>query len=215
MLEGVLDYYKVWSPSKGYADVKVEIPGNAFEGLSNPKNILVYKIHGSENFLTCGIKHEDIDPYQISLEVKQEIYPKSGVNSPLGVVSDQSYIIAPSFVKTFYPQIERMMIGALCAATKAKNFIIIGCGLRPEDSFLYLLITNFLSSNDTDRRATEDKSIIIVDPKAKEIEAKINDHYFGGIEGFSVKATLFSNGLASDCACLTEYLNNSRKLHNK
>ena len=207
--------YKVWSPSKGYGAADVDVPGTAFESLENPKNILIYKIHGSENFRTTEIDSSDIDKTKIGLLVNKEIYPVSGANSCLGVANDRPYIIAPSFVKTFYPQIERMMIGALCAAAKAINFIIIGCGLRLEDGFLYLLITNFLSQNDTDKRATEDKSIIIVDPKAKEIKAKINDHYFGGIEDFSEKAIPFSNGLASDCACLIERLNNSRKLQNK
>jgi hypothetical protein len=177
LLEGVLDYYEVWSPSRGYgfADVKVDVPGTDFEKLPNPKNILIYKIHGSENFQTCGIKDVHIDPNHIGLVVNPEIYPKSGANTNLGVVKGRSYIIAPSFVKTFYPQIERMMIGALQSAGKANNFIIIGCGLRPEDSFLWLLLMAFLNQR------TRCLKLVIVDPLAEEIKNKISEHYSGFI----------------------------------
>lgn len=176
LLEGVLDYYKVWSPSKGYgaADVKVDVPGTYFEKLPNPKNILVYKIHGSENFQTCNIQNIHIDPNHIGLIVNSNIYPKSGANSNLGVIESRSYIIAPSFVKTFYPQIQRMMIRALQAAGKAKNFIIIGCGLRPEDSFFWLLLSAFLESCIPEK---PQKKFIIVDPNAKEIKNKIAKQY--------------------------------------
>jgi len=170
LLDGLLDYYKIWCPSTGYGDVKVEVPGTSLDSLQNPKNILIYKIHGSENFQTCGINDGRIDSRHISLVVNEEIYPNSGKNRNFGVVQGQSYIIAPSFVKTFYPQIERMMIGALQAAKKAKNFVIIGCGLRPEDSFLWLLLTAFLYRS-------ENGKIIIVDPDAERIKDKICEHY--------------------------------------
>lgn len=192
LLDGVLDYHEAWSPSKGYgaADVKVNVPGTGFEKLPNPKNILVYKIHGSENFQTCRIKDVHIDPNHIGLVVKPEIYPKYGANSNLGVVEGRSYIIAPSFVKTFYPQIERMMIGALQAAGKAKNFIIIGCGLRPEDSFLWLLLTSFFNQLPTERK------FVIVDPNAEKLAKKTVDHYFEDINNL-VNIRLFSEGLES------------------
>jgi hypothetical protein len=172
LLEGLLDYYKAWSPSKGYgsADVMVDVPGTSFEKLPNPQNILIYKIHGSENFRTCGIKDKGIDAYHIGLAVSEEIYPESGKYSSLGVVQDKSYIIAPSFVKTFYPQIELMIVEVLEVAKKAKNFVIIGCGLRPEDSFLWLIMAAFLSRK-------PDKPIIIVDPKAEPLRDRIKDYW--------------------------------------
>jgi len=173
LLDGALDYYKVWSPSKGYgaADVKVEVPGTDFEKLPNPKNILIYKIHGSENFQTTTLKSPNIDTRKIGVVVNGEIYPESARNSQLGVADPkQSYIIAPSFVKTFYPQIERMMIGALRVAAKAKNFVIIGCSLRLEDSFLWLVIAAFLSEG-------PDKPIIVVDPKAETLRDRIKDYW--------------------------------------
>ena len=170
LLEGVLDYYEIWCPSTGYRGVEVDVPGTSLQNLQNPKNILIYKIHGSENFHTCDINDVNIDPNHIGLVVNQEIYPKSGAGCNLGVVSGWPYIIAPSFIKTFYPQIERMMIGALYAAKKAKNLVIVGCGLRPEDSYLRLLIAGFLSGG-------PDKVIIVVDPKAETLRDRITDYW--------------------------------------
>jgi hypothetical protein len=46
ILEGLLDFYEVWSPNGGY--VNVENP--LLDSPDNSKNILIYKIHGSENF---------------------------------------------------------------------------------------------------------------------------------------------------------------------
>lgn len=169
-LEGLLDYHKVWCPSTGYGAVEVDVPGTSLQNLLNPKNILTYKIHGSENFQTCSVDLKDVNPKRISLVVNEEIYPQSGKNRHLGVVQGKAYIIAPSFVKTFYPQIQLMMIGALQAAAMAKNFVIIGCGLRPEDSFLWLLLAAFLY-----RPANGE--LIIVDPCAKGIKDKICEHY--------------------------------------
>jgi hypothetical protein len=211
-LEGLLDHYEVWSPN-GYAAIDTFFSKDLPE---NSKNILIYKIHGSENFVIAGAI-DNTEKKGLSFEVNSSIYPQSGKNRSYSYGGRDAcpYIIAPSFVKIPHEDIERMMNEVLTKAALAKNLIIIGCGLRPEDSYLWFLITNFMSQNDPDRRSTEDKSIIIVDPKAKEIEERINSRYFGGIEGFSVKITLFSNGLAFDCDQLIKHLNNLRKPQNK
>lgn len=173
-LEGLLDYYEVWSPSKGYGGIEVAGIGTSVEPQPNPKNILIYKIHGSENFQTCSLdpRKFEIDPYEISVAINEEIYPKSGANSILTVIEGQPYIIAPSFVKSFYPQIELMMTEVLQAAKKAENFVIIGCGLRLEDSFLWLIIAAFLSRK-------SDKPIIVVDPKAETLRDRIKNYWRG------------------------------------
>lgn len=171
-LEGLLDYHNVWSPNKGYGAVEVDVPGSSMQKLQNPKNILIYKIHGSENFQTTSIDMKDVDPKKISLVVRQgKIYPKSGANSCLGVVQGRPYIIAPSFVKIPYPQIHLMTTEALKAAAMAKNFVIIGCGLRPEDSHLWLFVTAFIYYSKNHGK------LIIVDPEADKIKSKICDYF--------------------------------------
>ncbi len=174
-LEGLLDYYNIWHTRKGYANVcDPSWMSNSPETKENPKGIKFYKIHGSENFRECNIFDDKGETKQtmIGFIINENIYPVSGKNSNLGWVEKycKECIIAPSFIKTFYPQIERMMIGALQAAAKAKNFVIIGCGLRPEDSFLWLLVTAFLHS-------PENGKIIIDDPCAERIKDKIWEHY--------------------------------------
>jgi len=192
LLEGVLDYYEVWSPKEGYAVLdRNPLLGSEFP--QNEKNIRIFKVHGSEHFI------EAPDPMNktktaIGFAIDESIYPRSGKNSHLGygmgMPEAHNYIIAPSFVKTPHQDIELMMLKALKTAESVKNFVIIGCGLRKEDSFLWLLLTNFLNQPISNRK------LIIVDPYAENIEAKICDHYFVDINNF-INIKLFSNSLES------------------
>ncbi len=167
-LEGLLDQHGVWCPATGYGAVKVDVPGASFNNQKNPKNILIYKIHGSENFHTT----KGVEKRKISLAVDDgKIYPKSGKGSNLGVVGGEPYIIAPSFVKTFYPQIQRMMVELIGIARRAKDLVIIGCSLRLEDSHLWLILTSFISSSRSHRR------LIVVDRDAEAVKRKIRAHY--------------------------------------
>jgi len=173
-LDGLLDYYEVWSPSKGYGAVEVDVPSSSLSNLPNPKNILIYKIHGSENFHTSAMQSGCVDPRHIALAVEGgRIYPKSGTGSNLGVIASRPYIIAPSFLKVFYPQTHRMMNEALRAAVLARNFVIIGSGIRPEDSYLWLLIDNFYQQSNRGNR----KKLIIVDPHADDIQSRLKENY--------------------------------------
>ncbi len=201
-LEGLLDHFEIWSPNGGYVEIR---NSSQNEYPKNPKNIRIAKIHGSENFRLCSMLKEKNRKY-VSFEINGGIYPRSGKNgvSTEGI-DPEAYIIAPSFVKTPHGDIERMMIQVLGIAGKAKNFIIIGCGMRPEDTFLRLLVTKFLYQKKADRR------LIIVDFEAEKIRAIIDGHYSGGIEGFSVKTILFSNGFEDDYDRLIKCLNNLRK----
>ena len=192
LLEGVLDYYEVWSPKGGYAVLdRNPLLGSEFP--QNKKGIRIFKIHGSEHFIEApGLPNKT--KTAIDFPVNESIYPRSGKNRHLdygmGQNGIRSYIIAPSFVKTPHQDIELMMIEALKSAGSVKNLVIVGCGLRKEDSFLWLLLTNFLN------QPTNNRKIIIVDPYAKEIKSKICNHYFVDINDF-INIKLFSNNLES------------------
>jgi hypothetical protein len=179
LLEGVLDYYGVWSPKGGYA-VLDNNPLLGSEFPQNERNIRIFKIHGSEHFIEAsGIPNRE--KTAIDFPVYESIYPRSGKNRHFNYGMGQEirpYIIAPSFVKIPHEDIELMMIKALKAAASANNFIVIGCSLRPEDSFLWLLMTSFLNQPPANRK------VVIVDPCAEMIAKKVVGHYFVDINRF-------------------------------
>ena len=165
-LEGLLDHYKMWSPINGYPS---SINVGKYKDLPvNPEGIIIYKIHGSENFRLHKTNISPVLCGELFESYKNRSYSQIHPAGP--------YIIAPSFVKIPHEDIERMMIEVLDVADKAKNFIIIGCSMRPEDTFLWLLLTTFLYRPDKNGR------IIIVDPQADSTKEKINSHYWGGNE---------------------------------
>ena len=98
-----------------------------------------------ENFVESSVIGKNKNQTGIGFNINSSIYPKSGANSHLGggALNPRPYIIAPSFVKIPHAEIAAMMLDLLDIATKAKSLAIIGCGMRPEDSFLRLLITRF------------------------------------------------------------------------
>jgi hypothetical protein len=157
------------------------------------KTAVFFQLHGSEHFIEApdpGNKTKTA----IGFPVNESIYPRSGKNRCLNYGAGQkeirSYIIAPSFVKIPHQDIELMMLKALKAAASANNFIVIGCGLRPEDSFLWLLLTSFFNQLPTDRK------FVIVNPNAEELAKKTVDHYFVDINNL-VNIRLFSEGIES------------------
>ncbi|MDO9528217.1 MAG: hypothetical protein Q7J27_03565, partial [Syntrophales bacterium] len=79
-LEGILDNYEVWSPNKGYARIE-----NFFEDSlpENSKNIRIYKIHGSENFVQSTFL-DNPNQTNIGFFVNEPIYPRSGKFKHLG-----------------------------------------------------------------------------------------------------------------------------------
>ncbi|MDD4050549.1 MAG: hypothetical protein PHR28_01440 [candidate division Zixibacteria bacterium] len=170
-LEGALDNYGVWSPNGGYPKGHPLAEGIA----TNPYNIRVFKIHGSENFresVVIGNNKTDI-----GYIIEESIYPKSGERQNIGGGGFESwpYIIAPSFVKIPHVQIAYMMLCLLDIAKEAKNLIIIGCGMRQEDNFLWLILTRFLYEYPNGIS----KKLIIVDPGADNLWRRI-DHYCAG-----------------------------------
>jgi len=215
-LEGLLDYYKVWTPKGGYCVVEISVPGISVP--QNPHNIRVCKIHGSENFKESYVLNGQGRTGQTQIDpiIDETIYPISGRNSCLGVVNNEltapkSYIIAPSFVKIPHSQIEVMMVEALCCAAKAKNFIIIGCGLRPEDSFLWLLLASFLKNTTRVNIQQSNypgqgdrKKLFVEDLCAEKIVEKIRNHCTDVDEFVEVKSS--SRGLKEDIGLLIQEL---------
>jgi hypothetical protein len=174
-LEGLLDYFEVWSPQKGYGWVDNILVDRS---ISNPKDIKMLKIHGSENF-TSILYEDNPDSSDIIFEFSKEIFPHSALNSCLGPLSlpmqengqlegIKSYVIAPSFVKIPSVKITYLMLDALEAVKKSKMFFIIGCGLRHEDNFLWLLLTSFLHNPEWEKR-----KIVIVSPDAEKLSERI------------------------------------------
>ncbi|MCX6996497.1 MAG: hypothetical protein NTV49_05305, partial [Kiritimatiellaeota bacterium] len=90
------------------------------------------------------------------------------------------FIIAPSFVKIPHVEIAAMMLDLLNIALEVRNFVIIGCGMRREDNFLWLLLTRFLNCSLKSRRR-----LIILDPSAALTWKRISDYWIGDICGFA------------------------------
>lgn len=191
LLEGALDYYEVWSPADGYPGIGAPPP--SFNLPPNLKNIRIFKIHGSEHFIEAPNPMNNTKN-AIGFLINESIYPRSGKHGDFDFgmhdLTKRIYIIAPSFVKIPNQEIELMMLEALKTAESVKNFLIVGCGLRKEDSFLWLLLTKFL------KQSQENRKLIIVDPYAENIKAKICDHYFVDIDNF-INIKLFSDSLES------------------
>ncbi len=179
ILEGVLDKLEVWTPNDGYTSWIRGFPTDSIP--SNPNNIIIYKIHGSENFVESEIV-ENPDQTGIGFKIDKSIYPRSGANSSLGggIIEPRPYIIAPSFVKIPHVHIAAMMLDLLDVVRKAKRLAIIGCGMRAEDSFLWLLLTRFLEMCQENR-----KKLIILGPSSKEIWKRISNYWVGDIRSFA------------------------------
>ena len=180
ILEGVLDKLEVWTPNDGYTTHIVYIPTDSIS--SNPKNITIYKIHGSENFVESSVIGKNPNQTAIGFIINEFIYPRSGANSHFGGGSKdpRPYIIAPSFVKIPHVDIAAMMLDLLDIVRKAKRLAIIGCRMRPEDSFLWLLLTRFLNISQDNR-----KKLIILGPSSEEIRKRVSNYWVGDIRRFA------------------------------
>lgn len=151
-LDGLLDWFEVWSPNGGYSDYVANcmtgsVGGNFPKNSEGKfKNILLYKIHGSEHFIEAYVLPDKKRTF-VSFEVNNRIFPRIAANSDFGLVFPlkiKGHIIAPSFVKVPHAQLLRLTAEVLRKASEAKKFVIIGCGLRPEDNNVWLLLASFL-----------------------------------------------------------------------
>jgi hypothetical protein len=122
----------------------------------------VLKVHGSENFHRDRVIGSENDK-ALMFTVNESIFPKSGrlrhFCYPEADSSDA--IIAPSFVKVISSPFTTLMLEALDAASDAETLVIIGCALRREDSFLYLLVWRYLQG-----LLKGPRRLLVVDPEA-------------------------------------------------
>lgn len=172
VFEGALDCHGKWSPNGGYGSVFDNNPLVSNNQIVRSP-VTVLKIHGSISFR--------ISPYAdkpssvaIGFAVDEDLFPRSGKNKhfEFGLGKKDCYLIAPSYVKVPTVEITYLMLDALKAAAEAKNFIAIGCELRPEDMFLTILLTDFL------RQPTwQERRIIVVDPHANAITSRIQTYW--------------------------------------
>jgi hypothetical protein len=81
-------------------------------------------------------------------------------------------VIAPSFTKQFNVELQCLLLDATRFARVVRNLIIIGCGLRPEDSYLWLVLTSFMNN-----RWWKKKRTVIVNPHASETKKRIKNFW--------------------------------------
>jgi hypothetical protein len=203
LLEGALDNFGVWSPNGGYARIKNLLADSLPE---NSRNIRIYKIHGSENFVESSVIGKNPEQTAIGFYINPAIYPRSGAYSHFGggAKNPRLYIIAPSFVKIPHVDIAAMMLDLLRVAETAKNFVIIGCGMRPEDNFVWLLLTRFLNRVlDTRHR------LIILGPGSENISKRISNYWVGDICRFS-DVCIIPHGIEDGISTLELTLKNEK-----
>jgi len=81
-------------------------------------------------------------------------------------------VIAPSFTKQFNLELEYLLLDATRFARAARNLVIIGCGLRREDSYLWLVLISFMHN-----RRWKKKRTVIVGPHASETTTRIENFW--------------------------------------
>jgi len=201
-LEGALDSFRVWSPNGGYARVQNPLAASITE---NPKNIKIYKIHGSENFVKSRVDLGKRSQTAIGYQIDGSIFPVSGEHSCFGGGADhpKPYIIAPSFVKIPHVDMAAMMLDMLNVAETARNFVIIGCGMRPEDSYLWLLMTRFIN-----KITDKPYRLILLGPSSGETCKRISEYWVGDIRRYC-DILLIPSGLADGIFTLESALKNN------
>jgi hypothetical protein len=182
-LEGLLDFYGIWSPKRGYVNVENDLLSSP----DNPKNILIYKIHGSENFRIAPFAN-DKNKKLIAFDVEEndQIFSRSAEYKHLGFargLGPSPYIIAPSFIKFPHVQIADMINKATTQAALAQNLVIGGSGLRREDNFLWLFLTSFLN-----KVLKVKKKLTIADPGADRIRKELDRYWIGGTRHYTAQS---------------------------
>ena len=169
-LEGFLDFHQAWSPKGGYRTIESTPWDDSLPG--NQRNIQILKIHGSESFRRSAFLDKP-ESLTIGLRINAELFPRSGKNIDFGCRPDDgAYVIAPSFTKQFNVQLQCLLLDATRFARVARNLIIIGCGLRPEDSYLWLVLTSFMNNPWWTKKRT-----VIVNPHASETKKRIENFW--------------------------------------
>lgn len=165
LLEGLLDCENKWTPNGGYGNAVRQLTVDMFDRGTPVSPVTVLKIHGSENFLIAPYA-DNPDSQSISFGLDESRFPVSGRGKHYRYGGEQAehYLIAPSFVKVPALEITYLMLEALRATDVAQNLVVIGSGMRPEDTFLTVLMTALFNRPDGENRRA-----YIVDPKADEV----------------------------------------------
>jgi hypothetical protein len=208
-LEGFLDSHEAWSPKGGYHTIDANSVWN--DSLpDNQRKIRILKIHGSESFHRAPIVNKP-ESLTIHVEINSELFPRSGKDKHLGCLNDAGpYVIAPSFTKQFDVELYYLLLDAIQFAADAKNLIIIGCGLRPEDNYLWLVLTSFMKHP----QWKEKRTFIANRKSSSETATRLKN--FWGVNIFDEKnLVLFESDFKSEIGALEQALrsrNNPRAL---
>ncbi len=175
VFEGALDCIGKWSPKGGYGFLQNPLINDA---AFDKSPVTVLKIHGSTSFTSAPYADK---PHcnSVDFDFDEWYFPKSAKNTHFGYGLGQgkTYLIAPSYVKVPTVEMTYLMIDALKAASESSKLIIVGCSLRPEDSFLTLLLTHFLR-----QPQWQSRKIIILDINADSIASRIKNFWGVNIE---------------------------------
>lgn len=175
VFEGALDCIGRWSPKGGYGFFQ---HGLIDDSAYDKSPVTVLKIHGSTTFRIAAYADKP-SCRAVNFVFDEYYFPVSAKNTHFGygLGSSETYLIAPSNVKVPTVEMTYCMLDALKAASESQNLVVVGCGLRPEDSFLTLLLTHFLR-----QPKWRERKIIIVDLHANKIASKIKDYWGVNIE---------------------------------
>ncbi len=173
MLEGLLDRCGLWTPHNGYGKTR---PFRTVRHKKKSSPVIVLKIHGSENFCRRAIPHT-MNDFGFDFTLDESIFPSSGRGKHFCLPTDNTLpaLIAPSFVKVFPSAFNCLMVEALDATVKAEKLILIGCGMRAEDVFLYMLLWKFFMSGVNPKKKLKQRRVFILDPIAEKIKKRIDD----------------------------------------
>ena len=171
-LEGLLDFHEAWSPKGGYGAISITPWENSL--VDNTRNIRILKIHGSESFRLMPY-FDRPNWLTVGLAINEGLFPRCAKNTDFGCSPDHGpYVIAPSFTKQFNVELQCLLLEATRFARAARNVIIIGCGLRPEDSHLWLVLTSFMFINNP---SWKEKRTFILDQQASKIAKRIENFW--------------------------------------
>jgi hypothetical protein len=200
-LEGFLDSREAWSPKGGYHTIDADSLWN--DSLpNNSRDIRILKIHGSESFRQAPILNKP-ELFSVHVEINAALFPRSGANKHLGAFRDAGpYVIAPSFRKQFNVYLYYLLLDAIEFAVVAKNLIIIGCGLRPEDSHLWLVLTSFMRHPEWKKKRT----FIANRKSSSETAARLKDFWRADNTFNQQSLVLFESDFKSEIGALERAL---------
>lgn len=171
VLEGALDCREKWTPNGGYGSSLDHPLASNDSTMKSPVTVL--KIHGSANFIIAPYLDKPTAS-AVNYDFDERFFPRSTKHTHFeyGTGTGQNYVIAPSYVKIPTVEISYLMLDALTASSNAKNLVIIGSALRPEDSYLTLLVTIFLR-----QKMWRSRKIVVVDPEAESISNRLKNYW--------------------------------------